>query len=119
PVTLRPHPAAEYQSFAVSGSQAFVRLGWVGVHAGADDYVDRLFRSTSLDNLTGFADPNVDALLTQAAGTTEVEARTALLAQAEAAVLYQAAILPLAQFELLAVAHDEVRDLEIGVTGTF
>lgn len=119
PVTLRPHPPAEYGAFALSGSAAFLRQGWVGVHASPEDYVERLFRSASSDNLTGLADQNVDALLGQAAATLDAAARLELIGQAEAAVLDLAAILPIAQFEVLAVAHDDVRDLDISVTGTF
>ena len=119
PVTLRPHPSAEYGSFAVSGSQAFIRQGWVGVHAAPEDYVERLFRSTSSDNLTGLADPAVDALLGQAATTLDAEERSGIVGQAEAAVLAQAAILPVAQFKVLAVGHEGVHDLEVAVTGTF
>lgn len=119
PTTLRPHPAAEYLTFAVSGSQALVSLGWVGVSPNPADDLDRLYRSDSTDNITGFADPGVDALLAQAATTQDAEARLGILAQAESAVLALAPTLVLAQSQVLAVAHDRVRDLDVGVTGTF
>lgn len=118
-VTPRPHPEAEFGTFVLSGSQAFTDLGWVGVTATPEDYLDRLYRSDSGDNLTRFADPSVDGLLAQAATTQDAEARLALLEQVEAAVFAQAASLQLAQSQVLAVAHDHVHDLAIGVTGTF
>jgi ABC-type transport system substrate-binding protein len=117
--TPRPHATAEYLTFAVSGGQALVSLGWVGVSPHPADYLDRLYRSDSTDNITGFADAGVDALLAQAATTQDPEARLALLAQVESAVLALAPTLVLAQSQVLAVAHDDVRDLDVGVTGTF
>jgi ABC-type transport system substrate-binding protein len=119
PTTIRPHPSTEYLTFAVSGAQAVVSLGWVGVSPTAADYLDRLYRSDSTDNITGFADAGVDALLAQAATTQDAEARLDLLAQAESAVLAMAPTLVLAQSQVLAVAHDDVHDLVVGVTGTF
>lgn len=119
PVTLRPHAAAEYSTFVVSGSQGFSSLGWIGVQASSEDYVSRLFRTGSADNFTGFSDPGVDALLDEADGTLDVGARTELLGQAEAAVLALAPILPIAQFRVLAVGSDRVEGLAVGVTGTF
>lgn len=119
PVALRPLPAEQSFTFADSGSQAFVSLGWIGVAATPEDYLDRLYRSTSRDNITGLNDPNVDALLDQAATTQDADARVALVGQAEAAVLALAPALPLAQFRVLAVAHDDVHDLDVGVDGTF
>ena len=119
PVALRPHPAAEFSAFAVSGNQGMVSLGWIGVYGSPEDYLERLFRSGSEDNLTGFADPAVDALLARAAAEFDPASRLGLLAQAEAAVLAQAPTLPLAQFQVLAVANDRVNDLDLAVTGTF
>ena len=119
PATLRSHPSAEYLTFAVSGGQALVSLGWVGVSPNPADYLDRLYRSDSTDNITGFADAGVDALLAQAATTQDATARLEVLAQAESAVLALAPTLVLAQSQVLAVAHDDVHDLDVGVTGTF
>jgi len=119
PVTLRPHAAQEYSTFALSGNQGLASLGWIGVQAMPEDYLDRLFRTGSADNLTGFSDAAVDDLLTRAAATTDPDARVDLLGQAEAAILALAPTLGIGQFQLLSVASDRVHDLDLGVTGTF
>ena len=119
PATLRPHPAADYVSFAVSGQQGLASLGWIGVQATPEDYLDRLFRTGSPDNTTGFSDAGVDALLAEAAATLDPATRVDLLGQAETLVLGSAAVLPIAQFRVLTVQSDRVEGLELSVTGTF
>ena len=119
PVDLRPHPAAEFSRFAVSGEQGLASLGWVGVQAIAEDYVDRLFRTGAPDNLIAFTSGTVDGLLDQAATTLDAGERARLVGEAEAAVLDVVALVPIAQFVVLGVARPEVQDLALGVTGTF
>lgn len=119
PAELRPHPPAEFSRFAVSGEQGFASLGWVGVQAIPEDHVDRLFRGGGADNLTGFGDDAVDALLAEGASTLEVAERSRAVGEAEAAVLAEVPVVPIAQFLVLAVAGPQVHDLTLGVTGTF
>lgn len=119
PVELRPHPPQEFSRFAVSGEQGLASLGWVGVQALPEDHVDRLFRSEAPDNLTAFASDAVDDLLDRAAATLDSAERARLVGEAEAAVLAEAAVVPVARFVVLAVARPEVHDLRLGVTGTF
>lgn len=119
PVELRPHPPSEFAAFVVSGEQGMVSLGWIGVGPTPEDYLERMYRSQSVDNLTGFADPEVDTLFGQAAGTLDPRIRATLLARAESAILAAAPGLTLAQFQVLSVASDRVHDLTLGVDGTF
>lgn len=119
PATLRPHPAAEFGAFAVSGGQALVRLGWIGTFPAPEAYLDPLFRTGAADNVTGFSDPAVDAVLDQASRTVDRAERHRLLAEAESLVLAAAPIVPIAQFKLLSVSSDSVQSLNLGVGGTF
>ena len=119
PADLRPHPAADFSRFAVSGEQGLASLGWVGVQALPEDYVDRLFRTGAPDNLIAFTSNVVDDLLDQAATSLDVAERTRLVGEAEAEVLDVVAVVPIAQFVVLAVAAPELHDLALGVTGTF
>jgi ABC-type transport system substrate-binding protein len=119
PVDLRPHPPAGFSRFAVSGEQGLASLGWVGVQALPEDYVDRLFRTGAPDNLVSFTSSTVDDLLDRAATTLDADERSRLVGEAEAAVLDVVAVVPVAQFVVLAVATPAVRDLRLGVTGTF
>ena len=119
PVALRPHSAEEFPVFAASGQQALVRLGWVGAWVGPDAYLEPLFRTGAPDNVSRYSDPAVDALLDAAARTLDPVERGGCSGEAETAVLAAAAILPIAQFHLLSAASPSVRDLVIGVDGTF
>ena len=119
PVTLRGHSSEEFPVFAASGQPALVRLGWVGGWVAPDAYVEPLFRTGAADNIPGFTDPRVDALLDQAARTVPASERLRLLGEAEALVLEAAPIVPLAQFQLLSVASPRVQNLVLGVDGTF
>ena len=108
PTVLRPHPVAEYPAIAVSGLQGIASLGWIGVAPTADDYVDRLFRTGSPDNLTGFSNDEVDSFL------EDGEAGAA-----EAVVLEEAPTLSVAQFQVLTLKSENVVGLELAVDGTF
>lgn len=119
PASLRPHPADGFGAFAVSGQQALVRLGWIGVAPTPDVYLDPLFRSGGTDNLTGFSDQAVDLLLDGAARALDPAERLRLLGEAESLILAAAPIVPIAQFQLLSVASPTVHDLRLGVGGTF
>jgi ABC-type transport system substrate-binding protein len=119
PATPRPHAPADFPSFAVSGDQALVRLGWVGTAPTAELYLEPLFRTGAPDNLTGYSDTVVDVLLEGAARALDNEERLRLLGEAEAQILAAAPVLPIAQFRVLSVASDAVHDLTLGVGGTF
>ena len=119
PVTLRPHPTDEFPVFAASGQQALVRLGWVGAWVAPEAYLEPLFRTGAPDNIPGYTDAAVDALLDAAARAVPAAERVRLLAEAEAAILAAAPVVPLAQFQLLSVASPSVQNLVLGVDGTF
>jgi ABC-type transport system substrate-binding protein len=119
PVTLRSHPSEEFPVFAASGQQALVRLGWVGGWVAPDAYLEPLFRTDAPDNIPGFTDARVDALLDAASRAVPASERLRLLGEAEALVLEAAPIIPLAQFQLLSVASPAVQNLVLGVDGTF
>jgi len=119
PAALRPHPRDGFGEFAVSGQQALVRLGWIGVAATPDVYLHPLFRTGGTDNVTGFSDPIVDLLLEASARALDPAERLRLLGEAEVAILSAAPIVPIAQFRLLSVSAPAVQDLDIDVGGTF
>ncbi|MGH9137964.1 MAG: ABC transporter substrate-binding protein [Acidimicrobiales bacterium] len=119
PVTPRPHPPDQYGRFAVSGEQQLFRLGWLGLYPSPDAYLAPLFATGSPDNVFGFSDAAVDGLLAQMAAAADPDARQQLAADAEAAILAQAPVVPIAQFRLLTVAAPGVRDLVLSVASTF
>lgn len=86
--TLDDHMAA-----LRAGEMQVFRSGWQGTTATT--FLDPLFRSTSPDNLTGYANPEVDALLDAAAATGDDVARTAVLRQVESIVLGDVVVAPM------------------------
>jgi ABC-type transport system substrate-binding protein len=117
--TKRPHDFNEYQTFVTSGQEELFLLGWVGAYQLPDAYLGPLFSTGSRDNVTGFSDPAVDQLLAAARASGDPTARQAAYMQAETAVLGAGAVVPLIQFQTHAVIASRVRDLTVGVGGTF
>jgi ABC-type transport system substrate-binding protein len=116
---LRPKPLAEYQQFAVSGSQELFRLGWIAPYPSADAVLTPLFSSSSPNNLTGFSSAEVDEALRLARSTADPAAQVAQYQAAEKAVLAALPIIPIGQFEIQSVASDRVRDLTVTSAGSF
>ena len=119
PTNKRPHAAAEYAQFAVSGQQGLFQFGWIGLYDDPDAYLAPLFLSNSRDNATGFADGAFDSLIAQSRGTADAATRVGLDFQAEQRALGLAPVLPIAQFRTRAVVSKKVHDLNVSVDGTF
>ncbi|HEY2815033.1 MAG TPA: ABC transporter substrate-binding protein [Acidimicrobiales bacterium] len=119
PTNKRPLPPDQYDQFAVSGQQGLFRLGAIGVYPSPDAYLAPLFTSGSRDNATGFSNPAVDQLLAAARANPDPATRVQQYQQAEAAIMQQVPILPIAQFLTKSVASPRVHDLTITVNGTF
>ena len=118
PSELRPQPLEDYKRFVVSGAQELFSFGWIGGYGSPDAYLAPLFASTASDNLTGYSAPAVDAFL-GAARTNPVPASAAQQwAGAEAQVLADAIVVPIAQFRTQAVVAERVQGLRHAVDGT-
>ena len=116
---LRPKPLAEYQQFAVSGSQEVFRLGWIAPYPSADAVLHPLFSSSSPNNLTGFSSSTVDDSLRAARSTADADARVAHYQAAEKEILAALPIIPIGQFEIQSVASEQVRGLTVTSMGSF
>ena len=116
---LRAKPLAEYQQFAVSGSQELFRLGWIAPYPSADGVLTPLFSSSSPNNLTGFSSAAVDDALRAARASSDPAARVTQFQTAEKAVLAELPIIPIGQFEIQSVASEQVRDLTVTSAGSF
>ena len=117
--TLRPKPLAEYQQFAVSGSQQLFRLGWIAPYPSPDAVLVPLFSSTSPNNLTGFASGTVDEALRAARSTADAAQRVEHYRAAEKEILAALPIIPIGQFEIQSVASERVRGLTVTSAGSF
>jgi oligopeptide transport system substrate-binding protein len=118
-VALRPKPLADYQKFAVAGSQSIFRLGWVAPFPSADAVLSPLFQTGSPNNLTGFSSAGVDAALSAARSSSDPAARLSSYQEAERLVLAQLPVIPIAQFEVQSVTSPRVRGLVVTSNGTF
>jgi oligopeptide transport system substrate-binding protein len=119
PSVLRPHPFADYGKFLVSGQQELFRLGWIADYPSPDGFLTPLFSSTSPDNLTGLASPQIDQKLAEARAEPDPEQRLRLYLQAEQLVLDQYVVVPVAQLESRMVASSRVKGWDLDGLGTF
>jgi oligopeptide transport system substrate-binding protein len=119
PSVLRPHPFADYGKFLVSGQQELFRLGWIADYPSPDGFLTPLFSSSSPDNLTGLASPEIDQTLTAARAEADPTKRLALYLEAEQMVLDQYVVVPVGQLESRMVASSRVKGFALDPIGTF
>ena len=119
PAVLRPHPFADYGRFLVSGQQELFRLGWIADYPSPDGFLTPLFSSTSPDNLTGLASPEIDEKLAAARAEAEPQKRLALYLKAEQLVLDQYVVVPVAQLQSRMVASSRVKGFDLDALGSF
>jgi oligopeptide transport system substrate-binding protein len=119
PAVLRPHPFADYGRFLVSGQQELFRLGWIADYPSPDGFLTPLFSSTSPDNLTGLASPEIDQKLGAARAEADPQKRLGLYLEAEQLVLDQYVVIPVAQLESRMVASSRVKGFDLDALGTF
>jgi ABC-type transport system substrate-binding protein len=117
--TLRSHPVADYAQVVGKGEQELFRLGWVGLYPAADAFLTPLFRTGSDTNVTGFSVPAVDDVLRAARAEPDPAARLDKYRDAERRIMDLVPIIPIAQFETLAVASRRVHGLAFTPLGSF
>jgi oligopeptide transport system substrate-binding protein len=69
--------------------------GWSADYPDPQDFLDILFRTGSQNNTGGYSNPQLDALLDQAATEQDTNTRLALYQQAEQLIVNDAAVMPL------------------------
>ncbi len=79
------------------GDYQMLRSVWIADYADPTSFLD-VFKSSSGNNYTGWADADYDRLLFEASRTIDNDQRFALLNQAEQRLLEQAAVIPLYTF---------------------
>ncbi len=94
PVLIDPYT---YNDQLYSGDVGhFFSSGWCADYPDPQNFLDILYHSGSVQNLSGYSNPGVDALLEQARTAPDVTARLALYAQAEQQIVADAPVLFLA-----------------------
>jgi oligopeptide transport system substrate-binding protein len=101
------------------GEVAVFRLGWDPGEPGPGAYLRPLFHSSQvgLDNLTRYADPEVDALLDSAADAQDRSVAEARYRRAERRILQDAPAIPLLWYRQSRVVLPEVQDLTLSPLG--
>lgn len=96
---------------AAAGELSMFRLGWEPTEPHAGGYLRPLFHSQSStsDNLTGYANPDVDATLDEARSAALRSIRLRHYAEAEERILEDAPVIPLLHYAYTIVVRPEVR----------
>jgi len=119
PAEVKSMPFAEYQTFVTTGNEQLFRTGWVGLAPSAGAYLGPLFRSNSLDNLTAFSAPDIDAELAAAAAEPDADKRNEAYGVIEQAILGLTPIVPLGSYRSAVALSAGVRDYVAKLDGTF
>lgn len=70
-------------------------VGWVADYPDAEDFLDLLFHSESVENHTDYSNPDVDQLLEMARVEGDIDARLAMYQEIEQIIVDDAPWLPL------------------------
>ena len=119
PAQVKAQPFDDYRHFVTTGNQQLFRSGWVGLAPTAGAYLDPLFRSNSLDNLTAFNVAEIDARLTAAAAEPDATKRSALSSAIEQTILSLSPVLPLGAYRSSVALAAGVQDYAARLDGTF
>ncbi len=77
-----------------AGNFALGDAGWVADYADAENYLFLVDSNSGQLNYGNYSNPEYDALLAQAAQTPDLAERAAILAQAEAIIMYEMPLIP-------------------------
>ena len=92
--------------------------GWLGVARSPSSLLPALFDSASPDNVSGLADPAVDAALRAARVEPIASLRAAAWRDVEVAILDQVAVVPLLQLRTTGVVSPRVSGFVVRADGS-
>ncbi len=119
PASVYPRPYVDYRAGVLGAERELFWFGWIGVAPTAESYLPALFLTGSPDNVTGVADPSVDAAIAAARSTADDEARAEAWAAAEQVVLERLPVVPLAQAQNAMALTARVQGYTARLDGTF
>jgi peptide/nickel transport system substrate-binding protein len=119
PTTVRTRSVAEYRDQVLVADRQLFWFGWVGVAATPEAYLPALFLTGSPGNVTGLADPAVDAAIRAARSTADPAERATRWAEVESLVLDRMPVVPLAQGQYAVAVASTVQGFEQRLDGTF
>ncbi len=94
-VTVRQLEAEVFSYVLSQEKDEMYDFGWIADYPDPQDFLDVLFRTGGQNNIGGYSNPELDALLTQAAIEPDNTLRMQMYRDAEQMIVNDAAILPL------------------------
>ena len=114
-VTIKSAEWGTYVDYARNGQMQAYLLGWYPDYLDPDDYTTPFLKSTANSWAgTGYANPTVDDLLTQAQRLTDQNERTKLYEQVQNILAEEVPYIPLIQGKLFVVTQKNVKGVVIG-----
>lgn len=95
------------------------RLGWIADYPTAYNFLNSLFVTGGDDNYSGYSNPEVDAMLKEAARETDGDKRAKLYQDIEAKIGADAPVIPMFYYRHTRVASDRVHDGIYSPNGLF
>jgi peptide/nickel transport system substrate-binding protein len=119
-LVLAPYP--EHRSSLERGDHDLCLFGWVGDTGDPDNFLYVLFSSDntvpgSAQNVAFYRQPEVDALLVRAQGTSDEHTRTLLYADVQNRIAADAPWVPITHSELVVAGRAELEHVVISPTG--
>ena len=111
-------PIETYEGLIATGQQQLFVYGWLGVARSPSTLLPALFDSASPDNVSGLADPAVDAALRAARVEPIASVRAAAWRDVEVAILDQVPVVPLLQFRTTGVVSPRVTGFVVRADGS-
>ncbi len=102
----------------MTGRPLIYDSGWIADFPDPDNFLRPLFHSTSPVNLSGYKNPEVDALLDEAWSETSYSARNKLYHKIEAILLQDSPVIPLYYDNLAYLVRSEVEGFSISPMGS-
>ncbi|MGH2820719.1 MAG: ABC transporter substrate-binding protein, partial [Actinomycetota bacterium] len=118
-VRIRAYPFSKFLRHLRRDDHGVFRQGWISEYSAPDEFLSPLFRSSSLDNHTGFDSATVDRLLAEAHAEPSDGRRVQLYIEAEKAILRDIPMVPIGTFVTHWAAQPQVKGIVFDSTGGF
>lgn len=116
-VRVVPRDLAEFATDVATGEAGWFRLGWDANEPDPGAYLTPLFASWSPDNVSRFADEEVDELLAEARAAPDAASSADAYGEVERRLLDAAVVVPLSVDRRMRVVTSDVRGLEFSPSG--
>lgn len=117
--TIRATDADKFGAVTVDPNREMFQTSWSGAYPTSGAFIDPLYRSGSVSNVSGLKNNDVDKHLDDAFKNQSTDGRINDYRDAEKSVMNQLPVLPIAQFPTDSVKSARMRGISILPTGAF